>query len=152
MTDSLTPSQRSWNMSRIRSQNTKPERVVGSLLHRMGFRYRLYRRDLPGTPDIVFTKHKSVIFVHGCFWHRHEGCKGATTPTTNIEYWTTKFAKNIERDNKNQQQLKQMGWRVILVWQCELNDLDKLALRLYTSLTDPNYQNHMTPNRQSHLR
>lgn len=136
MADRLTPSRRSWNMSRIRSGNTKPERIVRSLLHRMGFRFRLHRKDLPGTPDIVLPKYHSVVFVHGCFWHRHEGCKKCTTPKTNTEFWLEKFRKNVERDKRVQQELEGMGWHVIVVWACETKNLEELAKRLFEELID----------------
>ncbi len=119
MTDHLTKEKRSWNMSRIRSKDTKPELIVRSLLHRMGYRFRLHRKDLPGKPDIVLPKYKTVIFVHGCFWHRHKGCKGRTTPSTNKEYWDKKFLRNIEKDKANRRDLKKAGWKVIVIWECE---------------------------------
>lgn len=132
--DKLTPEHRSWNMSRIRSSNTKPELIVRSLLHRMGFRFRIHRKDLPGKPDIVLPKYKTVVFVHGCFWHRHEDCQYAYTPKSRVEFWEEKFKKNIERDNRNRTDLEALGWKVLVVWACELSDLeaaaDKLALHI----------------------
>ena len=107
-------------MSRIRSKNTKPELIVRSLLHRMGFRFRVNRKDLPGTPDIVLPKYKTVIFVHGCYWHRHPGCKGATTPSTRREFWEKKFRDNVDRDSRNQRDLRKAGWKVIVLWECEV--------------------------------
>ena len=130
MADHLTVQERSWNMSRIRGKNTKPEIVVRSLLHRLGFRFRLHRKDLPGNPDIVLPKHQTAVFVHGCFWHRHPGCKYAYNPKSRIEFWQKKFAENVERDARNQQDLKQQKWNVVVVWECELRDLDQLVLRL----------------------
>jgi len=106
-------------MSRIRSGNTKPEKVVRSLLYAMGYRYRLHRKDLPGKPDIVLSKYKTAIFVHGCFWHRHPGCKNATTPKSNAEFWNTKLSENVERDRKKQSDLECIGWNVVTVWECE---------------------------------
>jgi len=120
MADKLTPERRSWNMSRIRSKNTKPELIVRSLLHRMGFRFRVNRKDLLGKPDIVLPKYKTVIFVHGCFWHRHKGCKGATTPSTRREFWEKKFKDNTNRDKRNRRELKKAGWNVIVLWECEV--------------------------------
>lgn len=117
-------------MRRVRSKNTTPERKVRSLLHRLGFRFRLHLKDLPGKPDIVLPKHSSVIFVHGCFWHRHPGCPRATTPAANQDYWLPKFKKTVERDKRNQIELRRRGWRVTVVWECELRDLDRLAKRL----------------------
>lgn len=139
MTDRLTPSQRSWNMSQIHSKNTGTEMKVRSLLHSMGYRYRLHRKDLPGKPDVVLPKYKTVMFVHGCFWHRHEGCKITTTPKTNTEFWEEKFARNVERDIERQNKLAEMGWKVIIVWQCELKDLNSLAKRISVALTNSDY-------------
>ena len=117
--DKLTPERRSWNMSRIRSQDTKPEMVVRSFLHRNGFRFRLHVKTLPGHPDIVLPKYKTVIEVRGCFWHRHAGCKEATVPSSNVDFWQEKFRYNIERDLKNESALQSLGWNVIIVWECE---------------------------------
>ena len=120
MVDSLTPAHRSWNMSRIRGRDTKPETRLRSLLHRAGFRFRLHVRGLPGRPDIVLPKHKSVIMVQGCFWHRHPGCRNATTPTTRREFWQAKFDTTVERDQHVEQQLAALKWRVLTVWECEI--------------------------------
>ena len=119
--DSLSKEHRSWNMSRIRSTNTKPEMLVRSFLHRNGFRFRLHVKDLPGHPDIVLPKYKTVIEVRGCFWHRHRGCKYATTPSSNTEFWQTKFNQNIKRDRKHAKELNALGWNVIVIWECETN-------------------------------
>lgn len=127
MSDSLTPEKRSWVMGRIRSANTKPELVLRSLLHRCGYRFSLRRRDLPGKPDIVLRKHRAVIFVHGCFWHRHEGCRQASLPRSRREFWTEKFARNVARDAANRAALAALGWRVLVVWECELRQ-DPLAV------------------------
>ena len=118
--DTLTPEQRSAIMSRIRSKDTKPEMVVRRHLHALGFRYRLHVSKLPGHPDIVLPKWRTVVFVNGCFWHRHEGCKIATMPKSNVEFWTAKFQRNVERDAKGQAALKAAGWKVIVIWECEL--------------------------------
>ena len=119
--------QRSRNMSAIKSKNTKPEIAVRKLLHSMGYRFRLHRKDLPGSPDIVLPKYKTVIFVHGCFWHRHENCKYATTPKTRKEFWEKKFRENINRDNLNQANLSLKGWKIIIIWECQLKgDIKKL--------------------------
>lgn len=120
MVDKLTPERRSWNMSRIRSKDTKPEIIVRSLLHRMGFRFRINRRDLPGKPDIVLPKYKTVVFVHGCFWHRHDGCKRASIPETRRQFWDGKFNDNVRRDRRNKRLLRLAGWRVIVIWECEV--------------------------------
>ena len=111
--------QRSRNMSAIKSKNTKPEIAVRKLLHSMGYRFRLHRKDLPGSPDIVLPKYKTVIFVHGCFWHRHENCKYASTPKTRSEFWESKFGGNIKRDKINQTNLIKLGWKIIIVWECD---------------------------------
>lgn len=124
-------------MSLIPGKDTRPERIVRSLLHRIGFRFRLHRRDLPGKPDIVLPRRKAVIFVHGCFWHQHQGCKGATIPKTNTEFWLKKFNRNVERDLEATTALKGTGWRVLYVWECEIKDLDALADRLVKELSDP---------------
>ena len=119
--------QRSRNMSAIKSKNTKPEIAVRKLLHSMGYRFRLHRKDLPGSPDILLPKYKTVIFVHGCFWHRHENCKYATTPKTRKEFWEKKFRENINRDNLNQANLSLKGWKIIIIWECQLKgDIKKL--------------------------
>lgn len=133
--DILTPAERSRVMSRITGKNTGPERVVRSLLHRLGFRFRLHRRDLPGKPDLVLPGRNAVIFVHGCFWHRHQGCKDATIPKTNTAFWLNKLNRNVERDLKAAAALKAAGWGVLYVWECETNDLDTLADRLTRELT-----------------
>lgn len=117
--DKLSKEKRSWNMSRIKSKNTKPELKVRSLLHKLGYRFRLHRKDLPGKPDIVLPKYKAVILVNGCFWHRHPRCKKAYTPKENVDFWEEKFNKNISRDKKNLELLKKYGWDVFIVWECE---------------------------------
>ncbi|MEM9417689.1 MAG: DNA mismatch endonuclease Vsr [Planctomycetota bacterium] len=134
MVDKLTKERRSWNMSRIRGTDTKPERVVRSVLHRMGYRFRLHRRELPGKPDIVLPRYKTVVFVHGCYWHRHKGCRLAYTPKTRVEFWNTKFTANVERDRRNVRELEQSGWKVIIVWECETVDRDLLEQSLRAAL------------------
>ena len=123
--------QRSRNMSAIKSKNTKPEITLRKLLHSMGYRFRLHRKDLPGSPDIVLPKYKTVIFVHGCFWHRHENCKYASTPKTREEFWEAKFRENINRDKLNQENLSSKGWKIIVVWECEIKDKDFDLNRLF---------------------
>ena len=118
--------QRSRNMSAIKSKNTKPEIAVRKLLHSMGYRFRLHRKDLPGSPDIVLPKYKTVIFVHGCFWHRHKNCKYASTPKTRQEFWEAKFRENINRDKLNQENLSSKGWKIIIVWECETKNIENL--------------------------
>lgn len=117
-------------MRRVRSTNTTPEKRVRSLLHKLGFRFRLRRNDLPGKPDIVLPKHRTVIFVHGCFWHRHQGCPRATTPSSRQEYWLPKFGRTIDRDKENQQLLGKKGWNVVVVWECGTKDLSILTEKL----------------------
>tara|TARA_B100000614_G_C14497635_1_gene473308 strand:- start:23 stop:445 length:423 start_codon:yes stop_codon:yes gene_type:complete len=122
MADRISAEHRSWNMSRIRGKDTKPELVLRSLMHRAGFRYRLHDKRLPGKPDLVLPKHKTVIFVNGCYWHRHEGCPKATTPKTNTAFWTKKFEETVERDARKKSELIESGWCVITVWECELKN------------------------------
>ena len=124
-------SARSKNMSAIKSKNTKPEIEVRKLLHSMGFRFRLHRKDLPGSPDIFLPKFKTVIFVHGCFWHRHENCKYSSTPKTRVQFWEKKFNSNILRDLENQKKIKDIGLRSILVWECELKNKKELEKKLF---------------------
>jgi DNA mismatch endonuclease (patch repair protein) len=124
--DIISEERRSWNMSRIKGKDTKPELVVRSILHKMGYRFRLHRKDLPGTPDIVLPKYKTVIFLHGCFWHRHKGCKYAYTPKSRVKFWKDKFAETVKRDKQHLKQLKENGWEVFIVWECETKDMDKL--------------------------
>jgi DNA mismatch endonuclease (patch repair protein) len=147
--DSLTPLRRSWNMSRIRGRNTKPEIVVRRQLHRMGYRFTIngrLNRTLPGRPDIVLPKHRTVVFVHGCFWHRHEGCRDTTTPKSRTAWWLKKFSGNVERDRKNHAALREDDWNVVVVWECEATKLDALSafldrairrLTFYPSSSEP---------------
>ena len=128
--DRISREHRSWNMSRIKSGNTKPEIVVRSLLHNMGYRFRLHRKDLPGKPDIALPMYNSVIFVHGCFWHRHKGCKNTSNPKTKKTFWREKFKANVERDRKVQKKLKSMGWRILIIWECELAEVDSVINKL----------------------
>ena len=130
MVDVHTPDQRSRNMAAIRGQDTKPEMLVRSMLHRMGLRFSLHRKDLPGKPDIVLPKHRAVVLVHGCFWHRHAGCRFSTTPQTRAAFWQEKFDGNIKRDQVKAQQLRRLGWRVLTVWECETRHPKKLGKRL----------------------
>ncbi|MDW7662651.1 MAG: very short patch repair endonuclease [Bacillota bacterium] len=116
---------RSRNMSAIKSKNTKPEIIIRKALHAAGFRYRLHQKDLPGKPDLYLPKYKTVIFVHGCFWHQHEGCKDAVTPKTNTEFWKKKLNGNVYRDKENIIELEKMGLKVIIVWECTINECSK---------------------------
>jgi len=130
LTDTFTEQQRSQLMSRVRNRNTVPEVRVRSLLHQMGYRFRLHRKDLPGTPDIVFPKYRKIIFVHGCFWHGHNQCKRGKRPETNTDFWNTKINKNITRDINAQKSLLDSGWSVTVVWECEIADIKGLQDRL----------------------
>ncbi|WP_340162438.1 MULTISPECIES: very short patch repair endonuclease [Halomonadaceae] len=120
MVDIKNRDQRSHNMSAIRGKDTKPEMLVRRYLHSCGYRFRLHRKDLPGKPDLVMPKYQLVIFVHGCFWHRHENCRYSTTPSNRSEFWQEKFAKNVERDSRNREALLESGWRVLIIWECGL--------------------------------
>ena len=120
MVDKVSKEVRSYNMSRIRSKDTKPEILVRSYLFSKGLRFRKNDKRYPGSPDIVLPKYKTMVFVHGCFWHLHDGCKYARIPKSNVEYWEKKLYRNRERDEHNQKELEEMGWRVITVWECEL--------------------------------
>ena len=128
--DTLTPCQRSRNMSRIRSKNTKPEMVVRKWLHKNGYRFRLHRIDLPGKPDIVLPRHKTAIFVNGCFWHQHQGCRRATLPKSNQAYWIPKLQRNVNRFEGTLRQLEELGWKVIVIWECETRKIGMLSSRL----------------------
>lgn len=134
--DIFTPEKRSLVMSRVRDRDTKPERIVRCLVHGMGYRFRLRRRDLPGKPDIVLPRHRKIIFVHGCFWHGHKGCPAASRPKTNVEFWTSKLDQNEERDRENVRRLLKQGWNVLIVWECETADRDKLFDKLTTFLQE----------------
>ena len=127
--DTLTSAQRSQLMSRIRSRDTKPEIVVRSLLHRMGYRFRLHRKDLPGRPDVVLPRHRKAILVHGCFWHGH-GCKLGPVPKSNQSYWSPKIAGNRARDARNARALAELGWTVLELWECEIRDLQRTEQRI----------------------
>ncbi len=130
MVDTLTKQERSERMGRVKGADTKPEMVVRRLVHAMGYRYRLHSRDLPGKPDIVFRRKKKVIFVHGCFWHRHPGCKLARIPKSRLDFWVPKLEGNRERDIRNQGTLRRMGWRVLVIWECEIGDRGELGNRI----------------------
>ena len=125
---------RSKIMRAVKRAHTKPEVVVRQVLHRMGLRFRLQRKDLPGTPDIVLPKHRTAIFVHGCFWHRHEDCSKATMPKTRVEFWSNKFSQNVCRDQRNVHALETTGWTVLVVWECETLDQSALSKKLSAEL------------------
>lgn len=122
MADIVSRIKRAEMMSRVKQRHTKPEITVRKILHRNGFRFRLHNKKLPGTPDIVLPKHKAVIFVHGCFWHQHEGCRKSRRPTSNVEFWNEKLDKNIARDSRKESELKNLGWKVLTIWDCEIKE------------------------------
>ncbi|MDI9597566.1 MAG: DNA mismatch endonuclease Vsr [Atribacterota bacterium] len=126
MVDHITKEKRSWNMRQIKSRDTKPEILVRSILHSLGYRFRIHKKNLPGNPDIVLPKHKTVIFVNGCFWHQHPNCNRANIPKTNEGYWHPKLIKNIERDRIAHKALSDLGWNVVIIWECMLKDREKL--------------------------
>ena len=130
MVDNLTEAQRSYTMTKVKSKNTAPEKKVRTLLHRLGYRFRLHRKNLPGKPDIVFPKHKLIIFVHGCFWHQHKNCKKAKRPKSRTDYWDNKLQKNITRDKSNQKKLQKLGWRCEIIWECETKHHDTLVKKI----------------------
>lgn len=127
MVDIVDKATRSRMMSGIRGVNTKPERIVRSYLHRAGLRFRLHVRSLPGRPDIVLRRHRTVVEVRGCFWHRHHGCRYATTPSSNMDFWTKKFEENVSRDRRNEQALRTLGWRVLVIWECQVANHQRLS-------------------------
>lgn len=130
MTDTVSVTVRSKIMANVPQRNTGPERIVRSCLHRHGFRFRLHRRDLPGSPDIVLPKHDTAIFVHGCFWHQHRGCRKSRKPTSNTDYWDQKLAANVLRDKRKTRELKKLGWQVIVIWECETKTPETLSRKL----------------------
>lgn len=136
MADVLTPEQRSYCMSRIRGKDTKPELIVRKLVHALGYRFRLHVNDLPGRPDLVFRNRHKVIFVHGCFWHRHNCRYGRVQPKTRAAFWRKKLAGNKKRDARNRRDLRQQGWTVLVVWECQTRRLEWLAERLERFLSD----------------
>jgi DNA mismatch endonuclease (patch repair protein) len=138
VTDSISPERRSENMRRIRSKGMKPELQVRRLLHGMGYRYRLHRRNLPGHPDIIFPRRKKAIFVHGCFWHQHgdPACRITRIPKSRLDYWAPKLNRNKERDAANIKLLRNMGWRVFVVWECQTSEERKLRTKLTAFLKE----------------
>ena len=134
MVDNLSAEQRKKAMSSVRQQDTKPEKLIRSILHKLGFRFRKNVSSLAGKPDIVLPKYKTIIFVHGCFWHQHKDCRKANRPTSNIEFWNNKLDKNIKRDKETEAELKGLGWKVVIVWTCEMKDKEFLIEKLKTSL------------------
>jgi len=136
MTDTLTPSQRSERMSRVRAKNTKPEMNARRAAHRLGYRFRLHRHDLPGKPDLVFPRLRKIVLVHGCFWHQHQGCNGGRMPKSRPDFWGPKLARNVERDHKVRASLEALGWDIMVLWECESRTVDMAASHLATFLRD----------------
>lgn len=130
MTDVFTPERRSAIMARIKGENTKPEILVRKIVHSLGYRFRLHKKNLPGKPDIVLSRHKKVIFVHGCFWHGHPGCLRSTLPETRKQFWRNKILGNVARDIRTRRSLIRQGWGVLVVWQCQMKNVDRLSKRL----------------------
>jgi DNA mismatch endonuclease, patch repair protein len=135
MVDVLSPQQRSFNMSRIRSRDTKPEKIVRSIVHGLGYRYRLHKPDLLGKPDIVLVRHRKIIDVHGCFFHMHKCRYGKVVPVTNAKFWQTKRLSNVKRDRRNLRDLKREGWKVLTVWECETRKPASLLRKVQRFLT-----------------
>lgn len=136
MADTLTPRERSERMARIRNKDTKPEMAVRRFAHGLGYRYRLHGRELPGRPDIVFRPRRKAIFVHGCFFHRHPGCKLARLPKSRLSFWQPKLESNRERDLRNQKELSKLGWQYMIIWECETTDSECLKRRIIDFMED----------------
>ena len=134
MTDIVDSKRRSAMMARIRDRDTTPELAVRRIAHRMGLRFRLHRKNLPGRPDLVFPKHRLAVFVHGCFWHRHQGCRFASNPKSRVAFWKEKFAANVDRDARQQAALKELGWSVLVIWECESRNERAVERRLAASV------------------
>jgi len=132
--DVFNEEKRSWIMSRVKNKDTKPEIIVRSIVHRLGYRFRKNNLNLPGRPDIVLTRHRKLIFVHGCFWHGHRQCKRSSRPTTNKMFWAKKLDENILRDKHNNKALKSLGWKTLIVWECQIKNQDKLLSKLESFL------------------
>lgn len=130
MVDTVSRGKRTEIMSSVKQRHTKPELIVRKLLHKLGYRFRLHSKNLPGTPDIVLPRYKSAIFVHGCFWHQHVDCPKSRRPSTNTDYWERKLDENIERDRRKESELVNKGWKVLTIWQCQLKDMSKLEINL----------------------
>ncbi len=136
MVDVHTPEQRSHNMAAIRSKNTKPEMAVRRLVHRMGYRFRLHRKDLPGNPDLAFIRQRKVMFVHGCYWHMHRCRFGRVVPRTNAEFWRIKRESNRRRDKANLREIRRLGWDALVIWECQLKDMNALEKKIRCFLDD----------------
>ena len=135
--DTISKDRRSWNMSQIKGKNTKPEILVRSSLHKMGYRFRLHKKNLPGTPDIVLRKYKTVILIHGCFWHRHRDCKFSYIPKSHTDFWFKKFNDTIDRDKNNYRLLLNEGWLPLVIWECEIKaSLESVLIKIETFLNN----------------
>lgn len=134
MTDIVDNRRRSEMMAGIKARDTAPEIAVRCIAHELGLRFRLHRKELPGRPDLVFPKHRLAVFVHGCFWHRHEGCRYAYTPKSRVAFWTEKFAGNVARDKRNEEALHDLGWKVLVIWECETRDDETVRRHLEDSI------------------
>ena len=135
MSDRITKERRSWNMSRIKGKDTGIEVAVRKRLFSLGYRYRKNDKSLPGKPDIVFPKYKTVVFIHGCFWHMHSACRNSVIPKTNTDFWITKLKRNVDKDHENKRMLEEQGWKVITIWECEIEkDLDEVIQRIILEL------------------
>ena len=138
--DTLTKEKRSWNMSKIRSKNTKPEIAVRSKLHKAGYRFRLHVKGLPGKPDIVLPKYNTIIFINGCFWHRHKGCKYAYKPKTRVDFWNEKLNRNIKRQDEVIKELRGLEWKVLVIWECEVGN-EKLIRDRFKLIKKKSFKN-----------
>ena len=138
MPDTMTPQERSERMSRVKNKDSKAELRVRGIVHRLGFRFRLHNKSLPGKPDIVLPRHGKVILIHGCYWHRHGVCRPLSIPENNPEFWREKFDGNVERDRRNIRQLRELGWDVLVVWECETKDAESVEAKLRDFLKHPN--------------
>jgi len=140
--DTVSPEKRSWTMAQVKGRDTIPEKAVRSLLHHMGYRFRLQGKDLPGNPDIVLSRYRTVVFVHGCFWHRHECSNGQRLPKSRLDFWLPKLEGNRERDIKKQALLREQGWNVLVIWECQLRDADTLRENIRVFLENTAKDNH----------
>lgn len=140
--DSVVVITRSENMRRIRSKNTRPEMVVRRLIHSMGYRYRLHRKDIAGKPDISIRSRKTAIFIHGCFWHQHSGCREGRMPKSNVAYWIPKLRRNVSRDEAALEYLSSLGWKTLVIWECETRDIDTLKNKILLFFVDSTGQRH----------
>jgi DNA mismatch endonuclease (patch repair protein) len=128
--DNLTTTERSERMRRVRGSDTKPELIVRQIAHKLGYRYSLHATDVPGKPDLVFRSRMKVVFVHGCFWHRHRGCSNTRTPKSNVRFWKCKFLENEVRDRRNYRKLRSRGWGVMVIWECQIPDVERIKSRI----------------------